>query len=213
MTDLLLVTADQDAEFTVKALLKRHLRQFGVGDFTWEVIRNIGRDSGCRTDSVALLRDQIKRYRYVIVLFDYEGCEPPNRATKETVADTLERDLARNGWKDRCRAILVDPELENWIWTRHDRMARSIGWKGKDELYAWLEQHKWISPDAVKPERPKESFEAAIDITDIAVSASLFEEIATGAPLGKCTDPAFLDLMDQLAAWFPLETAAADGQG
>lgn len=208
MTDLLLVTADQDAEFTVKALLKRHLKQFGIGDFTWEVIRNIGRDSGCRTDSVELLRDQIKRYRFTIVLFDFEGCEPPNNASKEAVAAKLEQDLSRNGWKDRCRAILIDPELENWIWTRHDRMARTIGWSGKDDLYVWLEREGWITSGAAKPPRPKESFEAAIDITDIELSASLFEEIAEGAPLSRCTDPAFLALMEQLAEWFPLKAPA-----
>lgn len=207
MTDLLLVTADQDAEFTVKALLKRHLKQFGIGDFTWEVIRNIGRDSGCRTDSVELLRDQIKRYRYTIVLFDFEGCEPPNNASKEAVAAKVEQDLSRNGWQDRCRAILIDPELENWIWTRHDRMARSIGWKGKDDLYTWLEGKGLIGANGVKPPRPKESFAAAIDVTNIELSASLFEEIAEGAPLGSCTDPAFKALVEQLAEWFPLKAS------
>jgi hypothetical protein len=85
-------------------------------------------------------------------------------------------------------------------------MAQTIGWKGKDELYGWLEKKGLIAKDGVKPPRPKESFEAAIDVTDIELSASLFEEIAKGAPLSRCTDPAFLALMAQLAAWFPPDT-------
>ena len=209
MTDLLLVTADQDAEFTVNALLKRHLAQFGIGTFTYKVIRNIGRDSGCRTDSVELLRDLQLQYRYAIVLFDFEGCEPPNNASKTAVAAKLEQDLSRNGWRGRCKAVLIDPELENWIWTRHDRMARSIGWPGTDELYGWLAQKGLITPDATKPPRPKESFEAAIDVSDIELSASLFEEIAEGAPLSRCTDPAFLELMGQLAECFPKDAENA----
>lgn len=210
--DLVIVTADQDAEFTVKRLLQRELGMFDIAAFTWEVIRHPGRDSGCRVRSKDLLRDLQNSYRYAIVVFDFEGCEPPRGHTKLQVAAAVEGDLARNGWRDRSKAILIDPELENWIWMRHDRMAQAIRWEGQQELYGWLEERALVDPGQAKPPRPKESLHKVLRQKQVRPSASQFDAIATMAPLRQCTDPAFKELMDTLAGWFPLLIGPTDGE-
>ena len=210
--DLVIVTADQDAEFTVKRLLQRELSMFDIAPFTWDVIRHTGRDSGCRVRSKDLLRDLQSSYRYAIVVFDFEGCEPPRGQTKEQVATLVESDLGANGWAGRCKAVLIDPELENWIWMRHDRMAQAIRWEGQQELYGWLEERALVGPGQAKPPRPKESLHKVLRQRQVRPSASQFDAIAAVAPLRQCTDPAFLELIGTLATWFHLLTDTEDGQ-
>lgn len=210
--DLVIVTADQDAEFTVRRLLQRDLWHFNIGPFTADVIRHPGRDSGCRVRCKDLLRDMQQSYQKAIVLFDFEGCEPPRGHTKQRVAQDVTAELSANGWADRCRVILIDPELENWIWMRSDRMAQAIRWSGAQELYGWLEERQLVGADQAKPPRPKESLHRVLRQRQIRPSASQFDAIAQVAPLRQCTDPAFLDLIGTLATWFPLLTDTEDGQ-
>lgn len=210
--DLVIVTADQDAEFTVKRLLQRELWQFNIGPFTSDVIRHTGRDSGCRVRSKDLLRDLQHSYRYAVVLFDFEGCEPPRGQSKQQVAAAVELDLSRNGWAGRNKVVLIDPELENWIWMRDDRMAQAIRWVGTAELYGWLEERALIRHGMAKPPRPKESLHKVLRQRQVRPSASQFEAIAQVAPLRQCTDPAFLELIGALATWFPLLTEPEHGE-
>lgn len=205
MKDLFVLVADKDAQQCLLALFKRTeaLAQFGIAPFTYDVQIHPKHDAGCRTKSVDLMRAVHKSYRYGVVLFDHEGCGAENEEVHD-VAAKVRAEIARNGWGDRVAVLLIAPELENWIWTGHDDMAREIDWPTAEALYGWIQGRGWELNDRSKPERPKESFEDAIRIKKVQTSAALFGDIAEKAPLGRCTDPAFLGLMKQLAAWFPL---------
>lgn len=208
MKDLFVLVADKDSEQTLLALFQRwdSLRQFNISPFTYDVRVHPKKDGGCRTKSTDLMRSVIRSYRYGIVLFDHEGSgaeEEPAGA----VANGVRNELERNGWVDRVSVLLHEPELENWVWTDHDHMARTAGWQNKQELYGYITSTGWSLRENNKPVRPKESFEAALRTKRVQWSSALFAEIAEGAPLGRCVDPTFKALMEQLAMWFPLSTS------
>ena len=37
----------------------------------------------------------------------------------------VETDLSRNGWADRTKAIVIDPELEVWVWGDLVRLSQA----------------------------------------------------------------------------------------
>lgn len=213
MKDLFILVADKDSEQCVLALLARWsaLAQFGIRSFTFDVRVHPKKDGGCRTKSLDLMRAVQRSYRYGVVLFDHEGCGAEDTAAS-TVAGEVQNELEINGWADRVAVLLHEPELENWIWTGHDRMAQTAGWPGKQELYAHLGTMGWALKTNGKPVRPKESFEGALRTKRVQWSSALFGEIAEHAPLRRCQDPTFKAFMTQLAQWFPLEKTI-DGQG
>lgn len=205
MKDLVILAADKDAQQCLLELLGRQdsLAQFGIGPFTFEVVVHPLHDPGCRIKSAEVIGVLNSTYHYAAVLFDREGCGDERTPIAELEASVVAQ-LEAVGWAGRSAAFIVDPEIENWIWTNHDRMARVIDWVTAQELRNWLETNDWQVNALNKPVRPKESFRQALRAKRVQLSASLFGEIAEGAPLSRCKDPAFLALMHQLASWFPL---------
>ncbi len=213
MKDLVILAADKDAQQCLTELLRRtdSLAQFGIASFTFDVIVHPLHDPGCRLKSADVLGILKEKYRYAAVVFDREGCGDERSSIAELSAAVVAQ-LTAAGWSERAAAFVVDPEIENWVWTNHDRMARVIDWNTANELSAWRNAEGWKITSSKKPERPKECFRAALRAKRVQVSASLFGEIAEGAPLSRCQDPAFKGLMDQLACWFP-KAPPTDGQG
>lgn len=205
MKDLFILVADKDCEQCLLALLERwsSLEQFSIAPFTFDVRVHPKKDGGCRTKSLDLMRAVQRSYQYGIVLFDHEGSGAEDTAAA-TVADEVRHELEINGWQSRVAVLLHEPELENWIWTDHDAMARTIGWDGKEELHRHINAKGWTLKANGKPTRPKESFEDAIRTKRVQWSSALFGEIAEQAPLGRCVDPTFKAFIAQLATWFPL---------
>lgn len=206
MKDLFILVADKDSEQCLLALLERWqaLEQFGIGPFTFDVRVHPKKDAGCRTKSLDLMRAIQRGYRYGMVIFDHEGCGAEETAAA-LVADAVRSELEINGWSHRVAVFLHEPELENWIWTDHDAMARTAGWTGKQDIYAHITAKGWALRSNGKPIRPKESFEDALRTKRVQWSSSLFAEIAEQAPLRRCQDPTFKAVIDQLAKWFPLQ--------
>ena len=204
MTDLFVLAADLDMAETMRALLNRH-EDLGIRQIGSSVDKHREHDPGCRSDPVTPLRPYIGRFAYALVIFDREGCGR-ERASREQIQADVEQNLARNGWQDRSKVIVIEPELESWVWVRSSRVANALGWRRSyDELRTWLGRRGLWEAATAKPQNPKEAYRAALREGRKRPSAALFGELAANVPLRRCRCPAFNELRRTLQGWFPPE--------
>ena len=203
MKDLYVLVADQDMAETMKALLGRP-GSLGIRSTQHVVERHLMRDAGCRTGASQRLRPHLSQYSRAIVVLDKDGCGREG-ASRENIQREIERDLAANGWNDRAKAIVIEPELETWVWTASPHVARVLGWsKGYEDLKAWLVDRDLWSANSAKPSDPKAAMKAALREANRASSAALFGQMARRVTLRRCQCPAFAELKQTLQHWFGL---------
>lgn len=135
-------------------------------------------------------------------MLDKHGCGRED-AAREDIQSEIERDLARNGWDDRAKAVVIEPELEAWIWTGSKHVADVLGWKRDYEnLKTWLVDRGLWSDDAAKPSDPKAAMKAVLRETGKANSPALFGSLAKHTTLQYCRCPAFAEFVQTLKRWF-----------
>ncbi len=199
--DLFVLVADQDMYQSMRKLLTRG-EDLGIRSIRYSVDRHLQRDPGCRTDASRYLRHRIRFYRYALVVFDREGCG--DDAPRGEIQRNVECNLERNGWSGRSKAIVIDPELEAWVWGDSQCVSEVLGW-GTDYsgLRNWLySQHLWPR-ECPKPPEPKKAMQAAMRLKRVRKSARKFSELAARVRLSNCQDPAFNELRETLRLWFP----------
>lgn len=203
--DLVVLVADQDYEYAIKGLLSRP-ESLRIRPVDAHVIKHINRDSGCRSDASNYLRTYSKRYDFALVIFDLRGCG--DNRSRDDIQKDIEYDLHRNGWEERSKAIVIDPELESWVWSQSNKVPTILGW-GTDfaRLKSWLENRNLWPPEQPKPPAPKKAMRSALREKKKPVSSELFGELARTVTLHRCQDPAFNELRETLRAWFPPEAA------
>ena len=166
--DVVVLVPDLDIAGTVEGLLRRP-ESIGTRPVSFSIARHLRRDSGCRARAAERLREYIRDHRYAIVLFDKHGCGDPRESRKSIQAEVEQR-LSRNGWPDRCRAVVIEPELEAWIWTESRQVPSALGWRGDyRSLRDWLTSAGLWSPDTPKPADPKGALKAVLKRTRKAV--------------------------------------------
>ena len=199
--DLIVLVADQDMKATLEGLLVR-TESLGIRPITFEVLPHPRHDAGCRTQSAEFLRPFTNRFIQCLVLFDHEGCGEEQSAATE-LEDSVNERLAKSGWGARSNVIVLEPELEVWIWSDSSAVDQCCGWTGQSlPLREWIAE-QFPFQDNGKPIRPKEAFRAILRQTGKIPSSSLFRELATKVGLKRCQDRAFLRLKATLADWFP----------
>lgn len=203
--DLMVLVADLDIEQAVRGLLSRphHIK---VKSLTFEVRRHPNRDAGCRTQAAAYLRPFFARYRRALVVFDLHGSG--SRVSREDTQHAVEHQLRTNGWGERSKAIVIEPELEAWVWTRSPHVSRAMGWESRyDQLRAWLEAEGLWPSDLPKPPDPKRAMQRAMAQAGLRKrvrrSAAKFHDLGRGLDTERCKDPAFGEMRATLQAWFP----------
>ncbi len=200
--DLVVLVADKDMEQATQQLLLRPA-SLRISSPTHAVFTHPLRDNGCRTASLDVLRPLASAYRYALVMFDREG-SGGDRLAREQLEHQVEAQLAANGWADRCAALVLDPELEIWMWTDSPELDQVIGWAGRQpQVRDWLRARGFVVQANGKPERPKEALLAALRHVKKQPSAALFGALAGKTGLARCTDPTFLRLKETLQRWFP----------
>jgi hypothetical protein len=148
------------------------------------------------------LRPFLSLASYAVVVFDREGCgSAGSRAQIET---DVEKRLAQSGWQGRSAAVVIDPELEAWVWSDSPHVDAALGWPQRGlQLRAWLAERGFLEPGQRKPARPKEAMDTALRDSKKKSSSALYVELATRVSFERCTDPAFLKLRSTLQSWFP----------
>ena len=202
ITDLIALVADSNMENTLRGLLSRH-QALGIRPITHDVFRHDKRDPGCWTDAHNYLRPYVNQYRYALVMFDHQGSGQERRKAAELETDLEER-LQENGWAEgRARVIVLEPELEIWVWSDSPQVDSCLGWQThQPDLRTWLRQRKLLAPDAFKPADPKKALEAALREVKTPRSSAIYRHLAERVSFSHCVDPCFNRFRTILTGWF-----------
>lgn len=200
--DLVVVVADKDMEYAAHRLLNRQ-KALGMRVVSAEVFVHPEHDPGCYLRSHTFLRSMVNKYAKAIVLFDRDGCGAEALTRAELEAE-VEGRLESSGWKGRCGVVVLDPELEVWVWSDSPHVAEILGWRRRTPpLPEWLKNEQFWHEGAAKPHAPKEAMQAVLRLTQLPRSASRYKQLAEAVSLDRCRDAAFLKLKRTLQAWFP----------
>jgi len=211
--DLFVLPADTDAAALLKEVLARH--EFpGVRKIQFTIGRpHPLHDSGIVNHGPELVRELVRKdqYRKVILLWDYEGsgCEtkkpriPPEKCQERVVGG-----LARVSWKDNSTAIVIVPELEEWLWRDPASIRKHLGLNPgeMEEAVDSYTRKANTTPECIKSEKPKELLQHLFRLTLQRKKAlpDDFRKIAARANLKLwCASTSFQSLVTTLAAWFP----------
>lgn len=199
--DLVVLAADKQIEFAVRGLLHRKAT-LGIQNLSFDVFVHPHHDPGCLTHAHEFLRPFSARYARALVMLDRFGS-----GRHESVCEDLEKEieggLCGTGWGNRAAAIVLDPELEIWVWSNSPHVDRILGWEGRiPNLKAWLREQGFLLPGHVKPQRPKEAMEEALKIVKKPRSSAIYRDLAESVSLTGCADRAFIKFKQLLASWF-----------
>ena len=137
--DLVCLVADRNMQQSTRGILGRW-RALGIREPFHEILVHPQHDPGCLHDAVDFLRPFSRRYEHALVLFDHEGCGKED-TPRQDLENELEGALAQAGWTDRAAVVVIEPELEAWVWSESPHVAKSLGWKDTMEtLHAWLRE-------------------------------------------------------------------------
>jgi hypothetical protein len=184
-----------------EGIFARH-HALGIRPVDAEVRRHPHHDSGCCGEGADFFKPFVSEYQHALLMFDREGCGREMLSAEE-LERQAEAELVAKGWPDRAAVIVLDPELEIWVWSDSPHVDAQIGWSGQPGLRDWLRGAGFLQAGQVKPARPKEALEAALRKSRKARSATLFRALAEKVSLSRCTDRAFLKLKSTLQTWFP----------
>lgn len=140
-------------------------------------------------------------HRYALVMFDRDGSGDDRE--RQVIEAAVEHDLERSGWQSRSKAIVIEPELEAWVWTSSPHTAKALGWERHDALRTRLrDTGDWPAGEA-KPPDPKTALASPMRVHNRRPTADVFSHLARRVGLARCQDPAFLDFRRTLQRWFP----------
>ncbi len=202
--DIFALVADKDMEQAFEGLLAQH-EELRIRRIRYDIEVHPNHDPGCRKDPVGMLRPYITGYRYALVVFDHHGCGQES-LRRQQIQQNVEKDLGRNGWDNRCKVIVIEPELENWVWAPSENVSEILGW-GSDfhALKQWLQTRGLWSDSDPKPSDPKRAMQEALRHKRVRRSSTLFKRIADISQPQDCQDPAFVEFRRTLQSWFPAD--------
>jgi hypothetical protein len=191
MTDLFVLTADAAMSAVFNAILARH-EAMGIRQISFESAKHPGRDSGVFTTGPELIRPKRKtEYAYVLIAFDHHGSncrEPPDFCRRK-----VQLRLDDMSWRDRSNVVVIDPELEEWLWHNPASIAKTL-----DCSVSSLRLEE-------TPHDPKQSLTRAfLEHKNRGPRPGDFGDIARHASLHAWTSsPSFRILKETLQNWFP----------
>lgn len=200
--DLVLLVADKNMEGALRGLLSRP-QSLGLREISCDLFIHPERDPGCLLRSHLLLQPFVHSHSRALVLFDRDGCgqESLDRAALE---QQVEARLFGSGWGDRAAAVVIDPELEAWVWNDSPHVAMALGWEdGESSIKEWLKEKGWLPEGRTKPTHPKAAVEGALRISRRPRSSAIYQQLARKVSVDRCVDASFVKLRQVLSRWFP----------
>jgi len=206
--DLVVLVPGRDEQAALEGLLSRP-EALGIRPVGPVFYRHPDRDAGCLLRAHLFLRPQVRRFRHALVLFDRVGCGREPRSREELEAEVQSR-MSASGWGDRAAAVVIDPELEAWVWSDSPHVAEELGWaRRQPALDEWLVAQGLLTEGQVKPPDPKETVHRALREAAKGRSSAIYAQLAETVGLGRCVDPAFAKLREVLLRWFAADRPAS----
>ncbi len=200
--DLVVLTADKNTQFAIRGLLRRS-QALGIRcPVSADYFIHPEHDPGVLRSAQDYLKPFSHSHSHALVLMDRVG-SGQETLTREAMEEQIEQRLTKNGWDNRAAVVVIDPELENWVWSDSPHVDKELGWSNRQpDLRSWLRQQGFLGEQVLKPPRPKEALEAALREVRKPRSSSFYQTLAEKVGLARCTDPAFLKLKIVLPKWF-----------
>jgi len=198
---LVILTAGKDEQLAIQELVRRPA-DLGIRPIAFDCFSHPGHDAGVFGKAHEFLRPFLK-WDHALVVFDREGCGH-DEAPRAALESEAENRLAINGWNERARVVVIDPELESWIWDSSFQVSGVLRWPdGASGLKSWIAERGFVKENDPKPSRPKEAFEEALRHRRIPRSSVLYRDFAKAVKFRACTDAAFQRFASTLQSWFP----------
>lgn len=200
--DLIVLVADRHQEHTVSTLLTRRTQSLGIQQMSIDVdiLRHPEHDPGVFHKAGDFLSVFAQQYEHALVLIDAEWREDPLSA--EEIEEKIQGDLNRNGWEGRSAVVVIDPELEIWVWSTSPHVSRIVG-MDRRRIKDMGHQRGYWQAGETKPSRPKELLEEVLHCTGKPHSSALFVQLAKQVGLSRCQDDSFRHFREVLQEWFP----------
>jgi len=209
--DLVVVVADGGIEQAVRGMLSRP-RALGIRSLQgveYPKLHKLDQGSFESGHELAELYRTTHEHALIIFDFDWEGrpTDDPN-----VMVEQVEAKLDRT-WGGRGRCVVIDPELEVWIWSDSPHVAKALGWERMSELRQWLELRELWPPAVPKPTDPKQAYEQAIREKRVQKSNATFLKLAQSVSFERCNDHSFQRLVGILRGWFGASDADLSSAG
>lgn len=146
----------------------------------------------------SFLADLAGLYQHALVLIDAEW----GILSAEEIEEKIQDDLNRNGWKGRSAVVVIDPELEIWVWSSSRHIPELFGTDWETIKNLGHQTGYWQAGET-KPSRPKELLDVVLRHTRKKRSAALFRQLAGQVSLNTCQDDSFRRFREILRGWFP----------
>lgn len=200
--DLVVLVADKNTQFALRGAFLRP-PALGTRGFGFEFRTHPGRDGGARTTGTDVLARERIRFSHALLVFDLEGCGAEGNG-REQIEKELDARLDLH-WGADAKCIVIEPELDVWVWGADNKLHDSLGWSMTDvSARDWLRGKGFEFDLHGKPRRPKEALEALVRVLRLPRSSALYEKVTDRISLRRCQDAAFGRLRDKLRVWFPV---------
>ena len=200
--DLLCLVADRNMSAAVAGLLSR-FESLGIPSIDYRLQTHPRHDPGCFHEGAEYLRAQQSEAAHALVILDHDWAGAPANSGPE-LEELLEGHLANAGIDGWARAVVIEPELEAWVFSGSIHVVEALGWTDRSPglREALASQGLWPD-DCPKPPNPKEAMEWALRQARVPRSSSIYGELASKVSTTTCTDRAFVRLRQILQGWFP----------
>ena len=155
------------------------------------------RDAGVFCRCQDFLRPFQLFYRFALIMFDRDGCGSQESA--KIIQEITKKRLNESGWNDRNQVVVLDPELEIWVWADSPNVAKALG-LSENELQKILFGYQ--RDDNLKPKDPKAAMEKALRKSRLPRSSAIYANLASTVTLKNCQDKSFNDFKSALVNWF-----------
>ncbi len=201
--DLVILTAGEDERQVLRSVLDDRRESLGIRTVSHQILKHPRRDPGCLNEAETVLQSFSLRARHALVMFDQEGSGMESASSSEIERRVTER-LFAAGWETRAAVIVIEPELEIWMWSDSPEVDRVFEWKeGRAAMTTFL-RHEGVTTDSAGKFRPpKRAVELVLAQTGLKRSSALYGELARSVSLQRCVDPSFRRLTALLTGWFP----------
>lgn len=200
MIDLVCLLADKCIEAAIVEVLRRP-EALGIRAIQFEAIVHPRRDPGCFLEAGDLLAGYTARAEHALVVLDLDWTAPTKIGAD--LERQLEESLQKVGSAGWARAVVIDPELEAWVFSDSPHVATALGWpESVGTLRAALEAQGLWKGGQSKPHDPKAAVDWALRRARVPRSSSMYRELAKRVSLRNCEDRSFKRLTDLLRGWF-----------
>ena len=203
MKDLIVLCADKKIEKTLEGLFGR-TEALRIRTIGYEIKVHPQRDPGCYHQAAAFLKPLHSMFAHALVVFDREWEGSPSQDAKK-LAQTVKSALFAD-WEERAGVVVIEPELEAWVWSDSPHVEEGLGWAKKGvRLRAWLESRGFWQQGQAKPSDPKAAVTAAVKEARIPWNSAVCKQLASKISVDRCTDDSFSKLRTLLSSWFKTE--------